>query len=56
MVPDNLSGPQAVRLITRVHDIMNGKQWDADTMQAIADMLDANGFTFDDPQEDEESE
>jgi len=41
---------KANELLTAIRDAMDGKEWSADTMQEIADLLTAAGITLREPQ------
>lgn len=46
----------ALETLEAVHRELDGKEWSADTTDAIAEILAAAGYTFADPDDDEEAE
>ena len=43
--------PDASDVLDEIHDLMSGKEWGPDTLDAIADVLRRAGFTIEEPWE-----
>lgn len=50
---DQLRAPMPNPLVERIVSMLNGKEWDADTVSGIADMLKQAGYEIKEPEEDE---